>query len=151
MHHGGVGRLIGADGIVLDGLTGAVLHEGHVLVGGGVIDDLGMVLLKDLKNTAAVTDGADQSNEVQIRILLAQFQLDGVGVVLVDIENDELLGIMPRDLAAEFRADGPATTRDKDDLTVNEFEYLAQIRRNGLAPQKVLDGDILEFRNRNLA
>ena len=64
VHHGGVGRLVGADGVVLNGLTGAVLHEGDVLVGGGVIDDLGMVLLEHLKHTPAVADGTDQDHEV---------------------------------------------------------------------------------------
>jgi len=150
MDHGGVGRLIGADGVVLDGLTGAVLHEGDMLMGGGVIDDLGMVLLKDLEDTPAVADGADQGHEVEIRIFLAQFQLDGVGVVFVDIKDNELLRVVARDLAAELRADGPSPARDEDDLAVNEVENLAQIRCDGLAPQKVLDGDVLKFRNGNL-
>ena len=150
VHHGGVGRLIGADGIVLDGLTGAVLHEGDVLVGRGVVDDLGMILLKDLKDTPAVADGADEGHKVQIRILLAQLQLDGVGVVFIDIENDELLGIMARDLAAELRADAPSPAGDEDDLAVDELENLAQIRRDGLPAQEVLDGDVPEFRDRDL-
>ena len=150
MHHGGIGRLVGADGVVLDGLTGAVFHEGDVLVGRSVIDDLGMILLKDLEDTPAVADGADQDHKVQVRILFAQFQLDGVGVVFVDIEDDELLRVMARDLAAELRADAPATAGDEDDLSVNKVEYLAQIRRNGFAAQKVLDGDVPEFRDRDL-
>ena len=34
---------------------------------------------------------------------------------------------------------------DEDDLTVNKIENLAQIRRNRLAPQKVLNGNISKF------
>ena len=151
VHHGGVGRLIRADGVILDGLTGAVLHEGDVLVSRGVIDDLGMVLFKDLEDTPAVADGADQDHEVQIRILFPQLQLDGIGVVFVDIEDDELLRVVPGDLAAELRADAPPAAGDEDDLAVNKIEYLTQIRRNRLAPQEVLDGNVLELRNRNLS
>ena len=150
MDHGGIGRLISSDGVVLNRLTGAVLHEGDVLVGRGMIDDLGMILLKNLEDTPAIADRADEDHEVQVRILLAQFQLDGIGVVFVDIEDNELLGIMPRNLTAELRADAPSPAGDEDDLAVDEVENLAQIRGDGLAPQKVLDGDVLEFRNGNL-
>ena len=128
--HGSVGRLIGADGVVLDGLTGTVFHEGDVLMGGSVVDDLGMVLFKDLEDTAAVADGTDQGHEVEIWILLAQFQLDGVGVVLVDIKDDELLRVVASHLAAELRTDTPTAARDKDHLAVDELENLAQIRRD---------------------
>ena len=148
--HRGVGGFIGSDGIVLDGLAGAVLHEGDVLVGRGVIDDLGMILFKNLEDAAAVADGADEGHEVQIRILLSQFQLDGIRVVLIDIEDNELLRVVASDLAAELRADTSPTAGDEDDLAVDELEYLAQIRRDGFAPQKVLDGDVSEFRDRNL-
>ena len=150
VHHGGIGRLIGADGVVLDGLTGAVLHEGDVLVGCGMIDNLGMILLKNLEDAAAVTDGTDQGHEVQVRILFPQLQLDGVGVVFIDIKDDELLRVMTGHLAAELRADASAAARDKDDLAVDEVEYLAQIRRDGLSAQEVLDGDVAEFRDRDL-
>ena len=148
--HGGVGGLIGADGVVLDGFAGAVLHEGDVLVGGGVIDDLWMVLLKDLEHAAAVADGADEGHEVEIRILLAQLQLDGVGVVFVDIEDDELLRMVPGHLAAELRADAPAPAGDEDDLAVDEVINLVKVGGDGFAAQKVLDGNVPEFRDRDL-
>ena len=150
MHHGGVGGLIGADGVVLDGFAGAVLHEGDMLVGCGVIDDLRMVLLEHLEHTPAVADGADQHHEVQIRILFAQLQLDGVGIVLIDIKNDELLRIVPRDLAAELRTDGPASACHKDNLAVNELIDLMKVGGDGFASQKVLDGDIPKLRNSDL-
>ena len=148
--HGGVSRLIGADGVVLDRLTGTVLHEGDVLMGSGVVDNLGMVLLKDLEDTAAVADGADQGHKVQVRILFPQFQLDGVGVVFIDIEDDELLRMMTGHLAAELRADASPTACDEDNLAVDEVINFMKVRGNGLASQKVLDGDVPEFRDRDL-
>ena len=151
MDHGGVGSLIRSDRVVLDGLTGRILHEGDVLVGRGVIDDLGMVLLKDLEHAPAVADGTDQGHEVEVRILLAQFQLDGVGVVLIDIEDNQLLRVVPRDLAAELRTDGPAAACHEDDLAVDKVIDLMKVGGDGLAAQKVLDGDVLELRDGNLA
>ena len=50
VHHGRVSGLVGADGIVFDGLAGAVLHERHVLVGRCVVHDVGLVLLEDLEH-----------------------------------------------------------------------------------------------------
>ena len=150
VHHRGVGGLIRTDGVVLDRFAGAVLHEGDVLMGRRVINNLGMVLLKDLEHAAAVADGTDQGYEVEVRILLAQLQLDGVGVVFVDIENDQLLRVMSGHLAAELRADGPAAAGDEDDLAVDEVIDLVKVGGDGLAPQKVLDGDVPEFRNGDL-
>jgi len=60
MDHRGVGRLVRADDIVLNGLAGGVFHEGHVFVRGGVVDDLGVVFLEEVKHLTAVAYGADE-------------------------------------------------------------------------------------------
>ena len=64
VEHGGIGRAVGAEGVVLNGLTGAVLHEWDMLVGGGVVDQLGAVGAEDLVQTAAVPNRADERDEV---------------------------------------------------------------------------------------
>ena len=58
---------------------------------------------------------------------------------------------MPRDLTAELRTDGPAAACHEDDLAVDEVIDLMKVGGNGLAPQKVLDGDVLELRDGDLA
>ena len=143
--HGGVGGLVGADGVVLDGLAGAALHEGHMLVRRCVVDDLRPVGLADLEHAAAVPDGADEGDEVQVRVRVLQLVLDVVGVVLVDIEDDELLRAVGRDLAAELRTDGAAAPGDEDGLAVNEVEDFLQVGGDGLAPQQVLNRDVLHL------
>ena len=57
---GGVGDGLRAEDVVLDGLAGIELHQRHVLVGGGVDDDLGLVLLEDRLDARPVGDVADQ-------------------------------------------------------------------------------------------
>ena len=45
---GEFGQPGGAEAVVLDGFAGLMLHHGHVFVGGGVEDDVGLVLREDL-------------------------------------------------------------------------------------------------------
>ena len=143
--HGGVSRLVGADGVVLDRLARAVLHEGDVLVRGGVIDDLGAVVLEDLPDAAAVADGSDQGLQRQVRILLTQLVLDVVGVVLVDIEDDQAGRAVSCDLAAEFAADRTAAARDEDGLAVDEVEDFVHVGADGFPAEEVLHGDLLHL------
>ena len=62
--HGGVGGLIGAQGVVLDGLAGAVLHQRHMLVGGCMVDNVGPVIVKDLIHSPAVAHRTDQNDKI---------------------------------------------------------------------------------------
>ena len=141
VRHGGIGGFIGADGVVLDGLVGAVLHKGDVFMGCGVIDDLRAVFLEDLEHPSAVADRTDEGHQVQLGMRFFQLILDVIGVVLVDIENDELFGVVIGDLPTELRADGTAAARDQDDLAADEVKDLLHLRLDGLAPQQVLDRD----------
>ena len=149
--HGGVGGFIGADGVVLDGFAGAVLHKGHVLMGRGVIDDLGPVGIEDLENSPAVPHGADQRHQVQGRIFPLQLQLDLVGAVFIDIKDDQLLRIVGGDLPAELRSDAAAAARHQDALAVDKVENLLHIRADGLPAQQVLDGNLLHGSSGDLA
>ena len=141
--HGGISRAVGAEGVVLDRLAGAVLHEGDMLVGSGVIDDLWTVGAENLVQAAAVADRADERDKVQVGILLAQLQLDSIGVVLVDIENHQLFGVVRGDLAAELGANGAAAAGDQDGLAGDEGKNLFHIRLNRLAAEEVFHGDVL--------
>ena len=143
VEHGGIGRAIGAEGVIFNCLAGAVLHEGDMLVSGGVVDQLGTVGAEDLVQAAAVADRADERDKVQVGILLAKLELDGIGVVLVDIKDHQLFGVVRGDLAAELGADGPAAAGDQDGLAGDEGKNLLHIRLNRLAAEEVLHGDVL--------
>ena len=87
--------------VVADGLLRAGLHERDMLVRGGVEHDLGTVALHQAHESRAVADRADLDREVKVRTV-SEFQLllNVVGVILIDVEDDELLGGIFRDLAA---------------------------------------------------
>ena len=149
--HGGVGGLIGADGVVLDGLAGTVLHEGHVLMSRRMIDDLGAIGIEHLEDPSTVPNGPDESGQLQTREVGFQLQLDIVGVVLVDIEYDELLGIVGRDLPAELAADGATAARDHDRFTVDERKNPAHVGMDGRPAQQILHGHVLHGADRQLS
>ena len=102
VEHGRIGRLVCTDGVVLDCLAGAVLHERYMLMCCRVIYDLRMILGENVHQTAAVTHGTDQGLKIQVRVLFLQLELDSVGIIFVNVENDELFGLVSRDLTAEL-------------------------------------------------
>ena len=149
--HGRIGGLVSADGVVFDRLTGAVLHQRDMLMGGGVVDDLRVVVLKEFKHPPAVADRPDQDLQIEIRIFLAQFKLDLISVVFVDIKNDELSGVVGCDLAAELTADGSAATGDEDSFSIYKGKDLFHVRLHRLTSQKILDRDVLHGGDFDLA
>ena len=141
--HRGIRRFIGADGIVLDRLARAVLHQGNMLVGCRVIDDLRLIGLKQIKNLPAVPDRADQGHQVQLRIFLLQLQLDRVSVVFIDIENDQLLRFMRSDLPAKLRPDASSSAGHQYTLSVDHFKNVRQIGADRFPSKQVFHGNIL--------
>ena len=151
VHHGRVGGLVGADGIVFDGLAGAVLHERHVLVGRCVVDDVRLVLFEDLEHLPGVAHGTDQRDEIELGVLFLEFQLYIIGIVFVDVEDDEALRVMVRDLPAELAADRPAAARDEHGLAVKERKDLPHIDPDGIATEEIFDRHIFEVRHGHVA
>ena len=80
-----------------------------MLVGRRMVHDVGAVFFKHRLDPVGVPDGADEHHQVQVRILLLQLQLDVVGVVFVDIKDDQLLRVMACHLAAQLASDGAAS------------------------------------------
>ena len=141
---GGLGHLVGAEDVVLDGLVGAVLHQGDMLVGRGVEDQLRSVGIQHIVHAGGVPDGADEGHQIQVGITPLELHLDVVGVVLVDVEDDELLGVGLGDLAAQLAADAAAAAGDHDHLAGDEIQDLVQIDLDGVPAQQVLDIDLAQ-------
>ena len=59
---GGQGGLVGAEDVVLDGLAGACLHQGHMLVGRSMVDNVRVIGGEHLLQFALIPDGADQGD-----------------------------------------------------------------------------------------
>ena len=141
--HRRVRGLIGSDRIVLDRLVGAVLHQRNMLMSRSVIYDLRPVLLKDIEDLAAVAHRADQHHKIELRIFLAQLQLNVICVILINIKNDQLCGVMRRDLSAKLTSDRSAAAGYQNPLAVDEVEDLLHIGLDRLSSQKILYGDLL--------
>ena len=149
--HRGHGHFIGAEDVVLDGLVGAVLHQGDVLVGGGVEHQLRSVLGHDVVQTAHVPHGADEHLQIQLRMGVAQLHLDIVGVVFVDIEDDQLFGVAFGDLAAQLAADGTTAAGDHHHLAGDIPADLLQIHLNRVTAQQILQLHVPELADTDLA
>ena len=82
-----------------------------------VEDHVRMILLKNAVDAQLVAHRGDLHPEWKLpSISVQQLLLDVVGVVLVDIHDDQPLGVMLDDLAAQLGADGPAAPRYQDGL-----------------------------------
>ena len=147
--HGSICCFICTDRIVLDGLARAVLHQGDVLVRRRVIHYIRPVPSKDLLQSLAVADGANQRDQIQLRILVLQLHLDRIGIVLIDIEDDQRFRIIRSDLAAKLAADRSAAAGDHDGLSSQKAGNLRHIGLDRVAPKQILDGHIFHRADRD--
>ena len=86
-------------------------------MGGRVENDLRPIDNKKLAQTLPVPDRGNLHHQIQaFSVKIGKLLLDIVGVVLVDIHDDQPLGVMLDDLAAQLGADGPAAPRYQDGL-----------------------------------
>ena len=133
---GGHGDVVGPEDVVLDGLEDVRLHQGNVLVGGGVIDDRRRVLAQDLVQASAILDAADLGVEGRIRERLAHFAIDFEQRGFGDFESDDAGGVEACDLPAEFGADGARRAGDQDDFAFERARIWSSSRRTGLRPRR---------------
>ena len=151
MDHGCVGGLVSADGVVLDRFAGTVLHEGDMLMRCGVIYDFGPVGFEDFKDPAAVPDGADEGFQVEVGVFLFQLQLDAVGIVLVNIEDDQLFWFVCGNLPAEFRTDASAAAGDQNGLPGDELEDFLHVSLDRIPAEEIFNGDLLHGTDGNIS
>ena len=84
-------------------------------------------------------------------MLLLEFELNVICIVFVDVENDEALRMMVRNLPAELAADGSAAARNEHGLAVKERKDLPHIDPDGVATEEIFDRHIFEVRYRHVA
>ena len=86
---GGPDQVQAAGHVVLDGLLGGVLHERHVLVGGGVDDVVRTVLAEELLDAQGVADVHHLGVDGEVGVLPPEVPEQEVEVVLVDVGEHE--------------------------------------------------------------
>ena len=142
--HGQIGKDLGADNVVLDGLGDIVLHHRHMLVCRGVEDVLGAVFVEDFLHPGLVGDVGDDGGGVDFGPFLLDFQADVVQRGFGRVNQDELEGIEHRNLPHDFTADGAGGARDEHPLPFQVGGNLLQVDLDGVAAQEVLDLDFLD-------
>ena len=71
-------------------------------MGCGVEDQVWLILPHHVLHPVGVAHGTDEHLEIQLRVIAFQLLLNVVGVVFVDVHDDELPGIVLDDLAAQL-------------------------------------------------
>ena len=135
-------RQIGAEHVVFDRLIGAVLHEGHMLVGRRVKNDFRAVKAEDLIQPLLVPDGADAKNQPLGKILPVfpfQIGVQIVHIVFADIVQHNAFGLQGEELAAQFAADASAAAGDQDGLIPHKGGYLRHIQLLLRTAQQIAD------------
>ena len=97
-----------AEHVVLHRLARAQLHQRHVLVRGGVKDDVGRMPREHAGHPPGVADVAHQRPDIERRPAVLQLVGDGEQRVLVPLEQQQGLRLQRGDLAAQLRSDRPS-------------------------------------------
>ena len=84
--------------LFFDGLVRANLHQRHMLMRRRVEHHVRPVDPHHAVDAAGIAHRADQREQIQLRVRPPQLLLNGIGVVLIDIENDQQLRLGARDL-----------------------------------------------------
>ena len=84
-----------------------------------MVDDVRTISAEDILDAFRIAYRSDQHYQIQRRILTDQLLLDRIGVVLIDIDDDQLFRLMTGDLPAQLASDGSATTGDQYDLILH--------------------------------
>ena len=137
----------GAEDVVLDRLARIRLHQRHVLVGGGVEDDLRRVGREKRAHAALVADVRDQRHDLDLGARAAQLAVHLEQRELRAFDQEDPGGMEARDLPHELGADRAAGARHHDALARQELAELGFVEIHGLAAEKVFDLDVADARD----
>ena len=143
--------MICAENVILDGLLWAFLHQRDMLVGRRMEHDVRAIHLKQAVNFFLISHGGDLHPQVQpIAPYTPQLLLDIISIVFVNIQNDELLGLIFGDLTAKLAADGTAAGH-QNGLTLQEIRQDRRVQLDRLSAKQIFHLHILHRRHAHLA
>src|SRR5579859_6103369 len=131
-----------SEDIVLDGFENVPLHQGNMLVGGGVEDDGGLILAHQVGQAGGVLNTADFGVESEVGEGLADLALQMKNRRFRDIETDQRGRGETRHLAADFRADRTRGAGHQDGSAPQLGGDAVGFESNGNTAQKVFDRHI---------
>ena len=136
-----IGHVARAIDIRMDGFAGVLFHKGHMLVGSGMEDQLGMETLVDAFNTVDHADVSHDRGKLDIGKLFFQLQPDVMHRGFGTVEQNQLLQPEMAELAAEFATDGTGGSGNQYDFAFQGVGDLLHVDTDLFAPQEVFDTD----------
>ena len=110
-----------------------------------MIDDIRSIGLEHLEDLPGIPDRSDDHVQLQIWIVLSQLQLNVIGIILIDIEDDQMLRLMGCDLSAQLTADTASATGHQYGLVLQILEDFCHIGNDRITPQQIFDGYFLHL------
>jgi len=138
---GQVGQAPGGGDDVFDGFLRVELHEGDVLVGGGVEDDLGLIAREDLSDARFVQQVGQADFETDVGGPGSKLPFEEELARFVAVDEDDFLRGEVQKLAADLRADASSAAGDQQDAIVDPLADISHLQPHGIAAQEVVDGD----------
>ena len=98
-----------------------------MLVGSRMVFDVRAVRLKLRLNPVGIPDRTDENRQIQLRKRPLQLLLQIIGIILINVEDNQLPGLVACNLAAQLASDGSTSSGYKDDLVLYISHNLIQI------------------------
>ena len=131
-------HVAGADDVVADRLEDVPLGHRQVLVGRGVEDEVGPVGGEDGPELVLEQHRAEDGHERHAREAGLELHLEHEDAVLVAVVEDQALGLVRGELAAELGADRPGRAGDQHRLAGDERVDAGRVELDGLAREQVV-------------
>ena len=112
-----------------------------MFIGGGVEDYLRLVCPEGEVESRNLADVADYRDEVEIRVVVFEFEAEVVHRGLGVVEEDEPLDAEAGELAAEFGADGAGGTGHHDHFVLEVLDDLFHRDLDFISAEEVFDLD----------
>ena len=122
-----------------------------MLVSCRMVDDLRMIFFKHSIDSMGISHRTDQHYQVQFRIIPLQFLLNVIGIVFINIKDDQLLRLMSCDLTAKLASDGTASSCDQHDFSRHIPHDTLHLSINGFSSQQILNLHIAELGDTDLS
>ena len=119
-------------------------------MGRGMADQLGMIGGKHRINPRLIPYRANERHQIQFRMGELQLLLNGIGVVFVNIEDHQLLGMMLGNLSAQLTANGATAAGHQHNLASDVGVNFRQIRLNFIPAQQILHLNVSNLLDPNL-
>ena len=141
---GQVGDAFRAVNVVFDGLARIGLHQRHMLMRGGVEDDIGSVVDKNLPHPVFIGHIADARAQRPGRGRGLQFPFNRKNPVLAAADHDQGPRLETEHLPADFRSDATPGAGDQDRAAINQGTDGTGVELHGIAAQKIVDVDVAD-------